>query len=260
VLALLGPNGAGKTTTIRVLLGLRRPDEGRAILFGHDPGDPRARAHVGATPQETAFPEMLSVGELVDFARAHYARARPRAELLGEFGLGRLEERQAGGLSGGERRRLAVALAFAGNPEAVLLDEPTTGLDVDSRRGVWGAVRAFAAGGGTVLLTTHYLDEAEALADRVAVMVAGRIAADGAAPEIRRRAGLRRVRLGDVAVPDLAAAEDTTREPGRVTMHTRDVEALIRELLVAGVPLGEIEIGPVSLEDAFLALTREVTP
>jgi ABC-2 type transport system ATP-binding protein len=188
VLALLGPNGAGKTTALSLLVGLRRPDSGRAELFGRDPTEPVARAGIGTTPQEHGFPQTLRVGEILDLVRAHFSRPAARGDLLGRFDLVEIAGRQAGGLSGGQRRRLAVALAFAGNPRAVFLDEPTTGLDVESRLAVWDEVRAYSASGGTVLLTTHHLEEAERLASRIVVLAGGRVVADGTASELSARA------------------------------------------------------------------------
>ncbi|HZO61749.1 MAG TPA: ABC transporter ATP-binding protein [Gaiellaceae bacterium] len=184
VLALLGPNGAGKTTALSLILGLRRPDAGRAELFGGDPRRPGSRLGVGVTPQEASFPPTLLVCEIVDLVRAHFPGAAAAPDLLARFGLRDCSLRQAGGLSGGERRRLSVALAFAGAPQAVFLDEPTSGLDVEARRAVWNELGAYAAAGGTVLLTTHYLEEAEALATRVAVLVRGRIGAEGSPAQL----------------------------------------------------------------------------
>jgi ABC-2 type transport system ATP-binding protein len=184
ILALLGPNGAGKTTAIRVLLGLRRPDAGSARLFGLDPTQADARRRVGCTPQETSFPGTLRVRELVDLVRAHYPAPLPYGELAARFDLDGLGRRQVGGLSGGERRRLACALAFAGDPDLVVLDEPSTGLDVESRRHLWQTIRDERR---TTLLTTHYLEEAAALATRVAVIHAGRIVATGSVAEISAR-------------------------------------------------------------------------
>ena len=186
ILALLGPNGAGKTTALRVLLGLRRPDAGSARLFGLDPTRAEARRRVGCTPQETSFPVTLRVRELVDLVRAHYTAPLAFGELAAQFGLLGFERRQVGGLSGGERRRLACALAFAGDPELVVLDEPSTGLDVESRRRLWQAIRDRQR---ATVLTTHYLEEAAALATRVAVIHAGRIVASGNVDEISAHAG-----------------------------------------------------------------------
>ena len=188
VVALLGPNGAGKTTALSILLGLRRPDEGRAEVFGVDPRRPSARVAVGVTPQESGFPPTLRVREIVDLVRAHFSDPAPTDELLQRFDLGGIERRQAGGLSGGERRRLSVALAFAGEPAAIFLDEPTSGLDVESRRAVWGEIDRYSADGGTVLLTTHYLDEAQRLASRIVLIARGRVVAEGTADSLAGQA------------------------------------------------------------------------
>ena len=189
VVALLGPNGAGKTTALSILLGLRRPDSGRAEIFGVDPRRPRSRVAVGVTPQDAGFPPTLRVREIVDFVRAHFPFPAPTDELLARFGLEAVARRQAGGLSGGERRRLAVALAFAGEPAAIFLDEPTAGLDVESRRSVWAEIDRYAADGGTVLLTSHHLEEADRLAHRIVLLASGRVAAEGTAAELADRAG-----------------------------------------------------------------------
>jgi ABC-2 type transport system ATP-binding protein len=184
VLALLGPNGAGKTTALSLMLGLRRPDVGRAELFGADPRRPASRAAVGLTPQDASFPPTLRVREIIDLVRAHYAAPASTEALLARFGLVECGRRQVGGLSAGERRRLSVALAFAGQPLAVFMDEPTTGLDVEARRIVWNELQAYAAAGGTILLTTHYLEEADVLASRVVLLARGRITAEGSAREL----------------------------------------------------------------------------
>jgi ABC-2 type transport system ATP-binding protein len=188
VLAVLGPNGAGKTTALSILLGLRRPDAGRAELLGRDPRVPTVRERVGVTPQETGFPPTLRVREIVDLVRAHFPDPAPAEELLRRFGLVDVARRQAGGLSGGQRRRLSLALAFAGRPHVVFLDEPTAGLDVEARRTFWQEVRAYADAGRTVLLTTHHLEEAEALASRVVLLSRGRVVADGSPADLTERA------------------------------------------------------------------------
>jgi ABC-2 type transport system ATP-binding protein len=188
VVALLGPNGAGKTTALSILLGLRRPDEGRAEIFGVDPREPVARVAVGVTPQEAGFPPTLRIREIVDLVRAHFPFPAPTDELIERFGLAGIERRQAGGLSGGERRRLAVALAFAGEPAAIFLDEPTSGLDVESRRSVWAEIDRYSLDGGTVLLTTHYLEEAERLAEKIVLLAGGRVVAEGTPAELAEQA------------------------------------------------------------------------
>ncbi len=188
IVALVGPNGAGKTTALAILLGLRRPDEGAAEIFGVDPRQVRARLAVGVTPQESGFPPTLRVREIVELVRAHFPCAVPTDELLGRFRLDTIARRQAGGLSGGERRRLSVALAFAGDPAAIFLDEPTAGLDVESRRSVWAEIDRYSADGGTVLLTTHYLDEAERLAGRIVLLAQGRVVAEGSPTQLADQA------------------------------------------------------------------------
>ena len=188
VVALVGPNGAGKTTALAILLGLRRPDEGDAEIFGVDPRQVRARLAVGVTPQESGFPPTLRVREIVELVRAHFPCAVPTDELLGRFRLDTIARRQAGGLSGGERRRLSVALAFAGDPAAIFLDEPTAGLDVESRRSVWAEIDRYSADGGTVLLTTHYLEEAERLAGRIVFLAQGRVVAEGSPTQLADQA------------------------------------------------------------------------
>jgi ABC-2 type transport system ATP-binding protein len=189
ILALLGPNGAGKTTAIGVLLGLRHPDSGEARLFGRDPREPASRRRVGSTPQELDFPGTLTVAEVLDFAGRHFPARADVGELLSRFGLEEVARRQCGGLSGGQRRRLAVALAFVGDPAVVVLDEPTTGLDVEARKSVWDAIRSHRSRGGSALLTTHYLEEAEKLASRVVVLVSGRVVCEGRPREIARAYG-----------------------------------------------------------------------
>ena len=181
LVALLGPNGAGKTTLVSLLLGLRRPSAGDVRVFGGDPRDWRTRRRLGATPQEMGFPPTLRVSEVLDIAGGRNG--------VDAFGLRELLRKQTGALSGGQRRRLALAIAFAREPDLVVLDEPTTGLDVEARRSAWAAIRSFAARGGTVLLTTHQLEEARALADRVVVLAGGRVVADGAPAELERCAG-----------------------------------------------------------------------
>ena len=190
LVALLGPNGAGKTTVVSILLGQRRPDAGSAALFGHDPTVPAARRPVGATPQLAGFPDNLTVAEVVDLVGVHYPDPTPAGELLGRFGLEEVAGRRACRLSGGQWRRLAVALAFGGRPRLVVMDEPTTGLDVEARRRLWEVLRAFVANGDAVLLTTHYLEEAQALASRVVVIAGGRIIAHGSVDQITAHAGL----------------------------------------------------------------------
>jgi ABC-2 type transport system ATP-binding protein len=255
ILAVLGANGAGKSTAVSILVGLRRPDRGRAFLFGKDPRIADARRAVGATPQESGFPPTLTVTEIIDLVRAHYPRPLPADTVLERFGLGQLARRHAGGLSGGERRRLAVGLAFAGNPDVVFLDEPTTGLDVDARRSVWRAIQAFAEAGGTALVTTHNLAEAEEIATRVVVLAHGRVVADSTVPEIKARAGMKRIRLRGGMLPCLRGVERTVRDGDRWELYVEDPADVVRQLALAGASLAELEVGSVTLEEAYLVLT-----
>jgi ABC-2 type transport system ATP-binding protein len=255
LVALLGPNGAGKTTVVSIVLGQRRPDSGSASLFGQNPTIPAARRSVGATPQETGFADNLKVREVIDLVRAHYPEPASTEEVLVRFGLVQVAGRRTGGLSGGQKRRLAVALAFAGNPRAVILDEPTTGLDVDSRRGLWELIRAFVSGGGTVLLTTHYLEEAQAMASRVVVISNGQIVAQGTVEEIIARVGLSRVRLRAPSIPHLPGVARAERTNDHHTLYTADPDELVRALALHGVPFTGLQVEQASLEEAFLNLT-----
>ncbi|MFC3689763.1 ABC transporter ATP-binding protein [Aquipuribacter hungaricus] len=259
VVGLLGPNGAGKSTLISLLLGLRRPDSGTVRLFGGDPRTPSSRALVGSTPQETALPATLRVREVLDFVAGHHPDPLPTDRLLDELGLAEEAGRQTGGLSGGQRRRLSLALALVGRPRLLVLDEPTTGLDVDARHLLWQRVRDFHADGGTVVVTSHYLEEVEALAERVVVVSAGRVLVDGSLDEVRSRVRQRRVSVRAGALPPLQHV--VRAEPGeqdRWSLFTDDSDALVRELVRAEVPFRDLEVATASLEDAFLALTAPV--
>ncbi|MEQ4718492.1 ABC transporter ATP-binding protein [Nonomuraea sp. B19D2] len=257
LVGLLGPNGAGKSTLINLFVGLRRPTSGTVELLGGSPQDPATRRGIGVTPQETGLPETLRVGEIVDFVSAHFPKKAEKGELLARFGLGDLVKRQVGGLSGGQKRRLAVALAFAGDPKLVFLDEPTTGLDVEARRSLWDGVRAFHEGGGTVLLTSHYLEEIEALAERVVVVGHGRVLADDTVRAVRDIVGVRRVSLAAADLPELPGVIGAEREDGRIHLMTADPDRLVVELVRSGTPFSGLEIRPTTLEEAFLAITSK---
>jgi ABC-2 type transport system ATP-binding protein len=255
LVGLLGPNGAGKTTLLSLLTGTRRPTSGRVELFGGDPRQAESRRRIGVTPQDTGLPPTLRVGECVDFVAAHFADPVPRGELLDRFELGDLVRRQTGGLSGGQRRRLAVALAFVGRPSLVFLDEPTTGLDVSARHSLWEGIRSYNADGGTVLLTSHYLEEVEALAQRVVVLGSGRVLADDSVSAVRSRVGVRRVSLRVPELPNLPGVLHQSHVDGRTDLLTTDADQLVRDLVSTGVAFADLEIRPTSLEEAFLTLT-----
>ncbi len=186
VLALLGPNGAGKTTTVKLLLGLLKQSSGQVSVLGGDPRQVKIRERMGAMLQTASVPETLRVREHIDLFSSYYPRPLKMSDVLARAGLERLENRFYSDLSGGEQRRLMFALAICGDPDLLFLDEPTTGLDIEARRGMWAQIRALRTAGKTVLLTTHYLEEADQLADRIVVLKRGKIAADGTAGEIKR--------------------------------------------------------------------------
>ncbi|WP_402469855.1 ABC transporter ATP-binding protein [Isoptericola aurantiacus] len=253
LVGLLGPNGAGKSTLLSLISGQRRPDTGTVRLLGGDPRDARSRIGLGITPQETGLPPTLRVGEVVDFVGGHYPASRPTAELLEQFGLAELARKQTGALSGGQKRRLAVALSLVGRPRVVLLDEPTTGLDVSARQALWDAVRRYHAEGGTVLLTSHYLEEVQALAERVVVIDHGVVRADDSLDAILDQVGLRRVLVRSTTDlttwPGVARGErhgDGTQE-----LYTADADTLVRDLVTSGVAFSDLQIRGASLEEAF---------
>ncbi|MCR2802202.1 MULTISPECIES: ABC transporter ATP-binding protein [unclassified Microbacterium] len=258
IVGLLGPNGAGKSTLLAMLQGLRRPTAGTVRLRGGDPRDQRHRQRLGSTPQETALPEALRVGEVIDFVGGHFAQRVPTAQLAEQFGLADLLRRQTGSLSGGQKRRVSVALAFVGAPDLVLLDEPTTGLDVDGRRALWEAIRAQHAAGVTVVVTSHYLEEIEALAERVVVVGQGRILADDVLSAVLRRVGRARVRLRTTDAAAVAALEPTAHHDHDDDAHvftTADADGFVRALVRSGTPFHDLTVRGATLEEAFLSLT-----
>jgi ABC-2 type transport system ATP-binding protein len=259
VLALLGPNGAGKSTAVALMLGLRTPDVGRAVLDGGDPRDPSSRCAVGAVLQDVGFPPTLRVREVVELVGAHYPARRSVADVLDPLGLTSLAEKQAAGLSGGQKRRLAVAVALAGNPEILFLDEPTAGMDAAARRALLKDVADFARRGAAVLLTTQQLAEAEEIATRVVLLDHGRVVLEGTVPEMRARGGMTKVSLRAETLPPLTGVTSIDSRGDRHVILVEDSDALIRELVGGGVPFQELEVVPVSLEDAFIAITTEST-
>ncbi|MFC4556232.1 ABC transporter ATP-binding protein [Georgenia faecalis] len=253
LVGLLGPNGAGKSTLLNLVSGLRRPTSGTVRLFGADPRGPGSRLRLGTTPQGTGLPPTLRVGEVVDFVAGHYPDAVPTGELLDRFGLSALARKQTGGLSGGQQRRLAVALAFVGRPHLVLLDEPTTGLDVGARQELWSAIREYHADGGTVLLTSHYLEEVQALAERVVVIDGGHVLADDSLDAVLDRVALHRVVVTtpDDAVDHLPGIVRAERVGERRELYTADADAFVRDLVRSGVAFRDLEVRGASLEEAF---------
>ncbi len=263
VTALLGPNGAGKSTLVGLMTGQLAPDQGRVLLMGADPHKAASRARLGVMLQEAGSPRGLTVAEQIDLFRGYYRTPRSRAECVGLAGLGGLERRRCSALSGGQQRRLQFALAVCGRPDVLVLDEPTTGLDLEARRGLWSAVRDEAARGVSVLLTTHYLEEAEALADRVVVLDQGKVIADGPPQSIKAQAASGvvrcRTRLTDDDLKALPGVTKVTREGGRVVLLTREPQATLRELLARDTGLEDLSLAGASLEDAFNRLISEAS-
>ncbi|MEV6626510.1 ABC transporter ATP-binding protein [Amycolatopsis sp. NPDC051106] len=262
VVALLGPNGAGKSTTVDMLLGLTKPDAGEVTVAGGSPREAVDRGLLGAMMQNGALLGDATVGEIVDLVVSTHAKPLPAAEVIARAGLEKLVKRRCGKLSGGERQRVRFALALAGNPDLLVLDEPTAAMDVDGRRAFWAAIREFAGTGRTVLFATHYLAEAEDYADRVVLLRHGTVVADGPVAEVRAAVSGRVLKA---VVPD-ATETDLARLPGVTTVQLRagraelacaDSDAAIRALLAKYPRAADIEITALGLEEAFLALTAE---
>jgi ABC-2 type transport system ATP-binding protein len=261
VLAVLGPNGAGKTTAISLLLGLLQVDSGKAELFGMQPRQLAARRRIGAMLQTTAVPEALTAGELITLFRSYYPLPRGLAEIAELSGVGELLKHRYGKLSGGQQRRVQFALALAGNPEILFLDEPTTGLDIEARTRLWKTIRQLVADGCAVVLTTHYLEEAEALADRVSVLARGRIVAEGSVSAIRARVAQRKIRcistLASETIRCWPHVRSVAHDGERYEIVTDVAESVVRKLLDADADLSELEIHRAGLAEAFVEITRE---
>ncbi len=264
VLALLGPNGAGKTTTVEIMEGLRDRSGGDVRVLGEDPATAGRdwRARIGVVLQETGVEPYLTVEEVVDLHRGWYPAPRPTDEVLELVGLTGQRSVRAHTLSGGQRRRLDVAIAIVGRPEVLFLDEPTTGFDPAARRDAWAMVRGLQAAGTTVLLTTHDMDEAVHLADRAAVLVAGRIVAEGPPSglggDTRTRIAVR-VPVGAAGLPaGLAAGIVASGDDGELVLSTDDPTATLHALtgwaLGAGIELADLVVRPPSLEEVYLEL------
>jgi len=260
VLALLGPNGAGKTTTVQLLMGLIRPEAGRARLLGHDPRSLAARRRCGAMLQVSGVPATLRVAEHLKLFASYYPQPLNVREAIRAAGLDGLEARPVLKLSGGQRQRLMFALALIGDPELLFLDEPTVGLDVTARRRFWQVIRRLAGEGRTILLTTHYLEEADALADRIVVLNRGSIVAQGSPSEIKSRTANRRVRCRTRVPTDTVARWEQVQrvrvDAASLEILTAEAEAVVRRLLDADPQLSGLEVAGAGLEEAFLDLTE----
>jgi ABC-2 type transport system ATP-binding protein len=264
IAALLGPNGAGKTTTIDMILGLGRPDRGTVKVLGMKPSTAISRGLVAAVMQTGGLLKDLTVSETVRLTAALFADARPVHEVLDRAGIAGIADRLVGKCSGGEQQRLRFALALLPDPALMVLDEPTTGMDVEGRRDFWTAIRRDAERGRTVLFATHYLEEADAYADRIILLRQGSIVADGTAAEVRNLSTGRSVRatLAGADAPSLRAlpgVRSVEVRGDRVIVQTTDSDAVARYLLTS-TRARDVEIVSHNLEDAFLALTGDDQP
>ena len=263
VVALLGANGAGKSTAIGLMLGLIAPDAGEVALFGAAPGSMAVRRRTGVMLQSAALPETSTVGELLEAVRACYPAPLTAEACQAWAGLQGLSKRRYGKLSGGQQRRVQFALAICGDPDLLFLDEPTTGLDIEARQQLWQAIRDLRARGAGVVLTTHYLEEAEALADRVVVIDGGRVVAEGSVDAIRAKVAEQRIRCRTPLDAALAArwagVLQAMREGDHLVLRVEDAVRVLPLLLGTDPALSDLEVGRAGLADAFLAITRETT-
>jgi ABC-2 type transport system ATP-binding protein len=261
VVALLGPNGAGKTTAVKLLLGLMQPNSGKTRVFGGDPTNPQNRMRTGAMLQVGRVPETLRVREHIDLFSSYYPNPMPLEQVLAAAGLEKLRDRKFGDLSGGQRQRTLFALAICGNPDLLFLDEPTVGLDVEARRALWEEIRRLVDRGKTALLTTHYLEEADALADRIAVIHQGAIIAEGTPAQIKSQTSGKRIRcitaLSVASLLQIPGVTDAKQDREAVEIRAREAESVVRILLARDPSLSGLEITSAGLEDAFLALTQD---
>ena len=259
LVGLLGPNGAGKTTAISLMLGLRRPTTGKALLFGLDPMDLRARSRTGVMLQESGIPLTLRVREVVELFRTYYPHPLATDIVVEMAGLVEFQEKLVKNLSGGQRQRVYFALAICGDPEALFLDEPTVGLDTATRRSFWDQVRSFKQRGKSIVLTTHYLDEADALADRVVVIDHGLIVAEDSPEAIRALVPGKKVTFQWPGATAEALAglpvEGLVIDGARVSLLTSDPEQVLRTLFGRGAAITDLEVAGAGLEEAVLVMT-----
>ena len=269
IVALLGPNGAGKSTAVKLLMGLSAPTNGTVRIFNADPRHTATRLRTGVMLQVGKAPEMLRVREHINIFRGYYPDPMPYEDLVRAAGLEGIESRMFGQLSGGQKQRVLFALALAGDPDLIFLDEPTVGLDIESRRGMWTEIRSLAARGKTVLLTTHYLEEADALAHRIIVINKGRVICEGTPAEVKSLGAastgastsrtLKIIRcVTDLPTPTLLSIPGVTTAEltaGITVISSTEPERTLRELLALDQNLHSLEVASPALEDAFLALT-----
>ena len=276
IVALLGPNGAGKSTAVKLMMGLTSPMTGEVRVFGGDPRLAGNRLRTGVMLQVGRAPEMLRVREHIEIMRGYYPRPLSFGEIVRAAALEGIEGRMFGQLSGGQKQRVLFALALAGDPDLIFLDEPTVGLDIEARRRMWAEIRSLRSRGKTVLLTTHYLEEADALADRIIVLSKGRVICEGTPAEVRAAAnaqpdsrerdssqpGLPNIRLLSFQtqlsrdqILTLAGVQKVEAGDTGVIVTTSAPESTLRELLALDPTMHGLEVRSPALEDAFLTLT-----
>ncbi|MGH3305324.1 MAG: ABC transporter ATP-binding protein [Streptosporangiaceae bacterium] len=261
IVAILGPNGAGKTSTIDIILGLSRPDAGRVTVFGMEPRQAISRGLVSAVMQTGGLLKDLTVAETVEYTASLFADSQNPRDVMRTAGIADIADRRVGKASGGEQQRLRFALALLPNPDLLVLDEPTTGMDVEGRRGFWAAIRKDAEKGRTVLFATHYLEEADAYADRVILLRHGKVVADGTSAQIKAKAAGRTVRAtlpgaSEAALANVPGAETVEVRGETVLVHSTDSDATARYLLTQ-TEARDLEIIARGIEDAFIALTGD---
>jgi ABC-2 type transport system ATP-binding protein len=263
IVAILGPNGAGKTTSIDMILGLSQPSSGSVSVLGMQPRQAINRGLISAVMQTGGLLKDFTVAETVEYTASLFTHTESAAEVLKRAGIAGIADRRVGKCSGGEQQRLRFAMALLPDPELLVLDEPTTGMDVEGRRSFWSSIRQDAAKGRTVLFATHYLEEADAYADRIVLMRQGEIVADGTSSEIKAMSAGRTVRatLPAASEAELAAipgADSVELRGDTVLIHATDSDAVARYLLNS-TPAKDLEIIARGIEDAFLALTGDAT-
>lgn len=261
LVSVLGPNGAGKTTAIKLLLGLAGPSAGTVNVFGGDPRNPRNRLRTGAMLQVARVPETLRVREHIELFSSYYPKPLPLAETLAAAGLKEIAKRKFGELSGGQKQRVLFALAICGDPDLVFLDEPTVGLDVEARRTLWEEIRKLVDRGKTILLTTHYLQEADALSDRIILINKGSIIAEGTPTDIKSRTANRQIRcISSLPIAEVCAIPSVLEvhaDREGLLISTPSPDDVLRELFRRDERLSGIEVISAGLEEAFLALTND---
>jgi ABC-2 type transport system ATP-binding protein len=261
LVALLGPNGAGKSTAIALMLGLQAPSGGSVRLFGEPPRNIAARRRIGVMMQEVGLNPTLRARELVDLVSSYYPKPLPLSTSIAAAGIEALAERPYGKLSGGQKRQVQFAMSICGQPELIFLDEPTVGLDVEAREKMWRTLRGLIRDGASIVLTTHYLEEAEALASRVAVLVRGRLVADGSVGEMRALVARKRIScISKISADEIArwpGVESAALEGEQLTLVVTDADTVVRRLVLSDESLKDLEVRRAGLAEAFAELTRE---